>query len=234
MEPTGTERSRLSQRISSGLRLLLILLSRSFSKGSYSYSTDEKTYNTVSRHYNANDGTHIFHRNVVVRVGVQACRRIQVCLCVADLIPNPRPVALVIKECKEQALPTVWHNSISTQREACEELPVWGFLYMRASRLSDQGTMTHWGSSYFVVNFAFSCSLFTISFLVFSCLYLSFFLICSLCPSLVYLVHCHRPKCSLASHQTFCLKDLHPSWLHTTAVKFRHISMETITAQWLW
>lgn len=52
----------------------------------------------ISRHYNANDGTHIFLRIFVVGVGVWACRQMQVSMCVP--VPNPRSV-------KTEPLPTL-------------------------------------------------------------------------------------------------------------------------------
>ena len=64
---------------------MLIFLSSSFFK-QHLFILNSWKY--ISRHYNANDGTHIFLRIVVVGVGVWMRRQMRVCMCFVVLNPS--------------------------------------------------------------------------------------------------------------------------------------------------
>lgn len=106
----------------------------------------------ISRHYNANDGTHIFLRIVVVGVGVWVRGQRQACMCVT--VPNPRlAVALDMRECKDwtSAHTLAWlylWTKGSLWRTSC--VRILGFVGM-LERLLRSGDITLGGASSFVV-----------------------------------------------------------------------------------
>lgn len=108
----------------------------------------------ISRHYNANDGTHIFLRIVVVGVGVRVRRQMQVCMCVT--VPNPNPRVAVAVDMRERKDWTSAHTLAllhlytkgSLWRTSCVRILVFVGMLERLLRSDD---MTLGGASSFVV-----------------------------------------------------------------------------------
>lgn len=68
----------------------------------------------------------------VVGVGVWVCGRMQVCTCVPAASPKASCSSGFRVRAESEVLPTLKNESVLTQRAACGQLPVWGFLLLWA------------------------------------------------------------------------------------------------------